>query len=294
MSLEVTAPNASLFIGASSETLPRVPALLGVPYDGTTSFRPGTRDGPDALRRVSDGLETYSPSLDRDLEDHQFTDYGNLSIPHGAPEPVARLTGDAVRAILETGAIPFVLGGEHSITPGAVRATLDRHPELAVIQFDAHADLREEFNGSPWSHASAMRRCLDRLPADRLLQVGIRSGTRAEFREMRENERLIPPDAEALAAALEKLGERPLYLSVDLDIFDPSLFPGTGTPEAGGIDWPVFEKLLKVIPWEKIKACDLMELSPALDASGCSSCLAAKAVREMLLSLLGEARNSKT
>ena len=290
MSLEVTAPNAALFIGATSETLPRVPALLGVPYDGTTSFRPGTRYGPDALRQVSDGLETYSPTLDLDLEDYHFTDYGNLVIPHGAPEPVACMTGDAVRAIMETNAIPFVLGGEHSITPGAVHAVLDHHPELAVIQFDAHADLRAEFNGSPWSHASAMRRCLDRLPADRLLQVGIRSGTREEFKEMRGNQRLIAPNAESLANAIDRLGDRPIYFTLDLDIFDPSLLPGTGTPEAGGIDWPTFEKMLAVIPWEKVVACDVMELSPTLDASGCSSCLAAKAVREMLLSLLGAAK----
>ncbi|MGE9268005.1 MAG: agmatinase [Verrucomicrobiales bacterium] len=285
MTPEFTAPNAALFIGADSEIHPQAPAIFGVPYDGTTSFRPGTRNGPDALRQVSDGLETYSPELDRDLEDQPFADLGNLCVPHGAPEPVAQLAAAATREILAKNAIPVMLGGEHSITPGPVHATLERHPELAVVQLDAHADLRADFNGSPWSHASAMRRCLDQLPAERLLQVGIRSGTRAEFQEMRAAGRLIAPEASQLASALAKLGSRPLYLTLDLDIFDPALLPGTGTPEAGGIDWPTFSALLATIPWSRVVACDIMELSPALDPSGCSSCLAAKAVREILLSL---------
>lgn len=285
MSLEVTAPNASPFLASSPDTIPGAPALLGVPYDGTTSFRPGTRFGPDAIRRVSDGLETYSPTLDADLGDHPFTDYGNLVIPHGCPEPVARLAGDAVKAVMETGAIPFILGGEHSVTPGAVRAVLDRHPDLLLIQLDAHADLREEFNGSKWSHASAMRRCLDRLAPDRLLQVGIRSGTREEFSEMKKENRHVSPSGWALAEALERIGEAPIYLTLDLDILDPSLLPGTGTPEPGGIDWPTLAGLLEVIPWKNVVACDVMELSPELDPSGCSSVLAAKAVREILLHL---------
>ncbi|MDB4265462.1 agmatinase [bacterium] len=279
-------PNSAPFLGASifklAELQEGLPAILGCGYDGTTSFRPGTRWGPDAFRSVSDeAIETFSPAQNRDLKDITFADLGNLEIPYGAPEPVVELLYQATLEILKTGAIPIILGGEHSISPGSIKAVFEKHPDLVVVQFDAHADLRHEWNGTPNSHACAMRRVLDFLPADQLLQVGIRSGTRDEFAEM--GDRLIAPTASALSAALPK--EAPLYITFDLDLFDPSLLSGTGTPEPGGIDWATFEAMLALLKGANIVGLDIVELAPTLDPSGVSPVVAAKMLREWLLTL---------
>ncbi|MGJ8695404.1 MAG: agmatinase [Verrucomicrobiaceae bacterium] len=281
--------NSAPFIGATSDQIVSgQAAILGCGYDGTTSFRPGTRRGPDGLRAVSDaGIETYSPTQDRDLEDIRFSDLGNLDIPYGAPEPVVELLYQATREIFEGGAIPAIIGGEHSISPGPIRAAFEAYPDLVVIQFDAHADLREEWNGTSNSHACAMRRVLDFLPSERLLQLGIRSGTREEFVEMRKESRLVAPDADALAAALETKGlsGAPIYVTFDLDIFDPSLVCGTGTPEPGGISWQTFEEIREVLEGETIIGFDIVELAPTLDPGETSSVVAAKLMREFLLML---------
>lgn len=174
--------------------------LFGVPYDGTTSFRPGTRFGPAAIREVSSGLETYDPQLDLDLEEAAIADLGALDIPYGAPEPVVEAVGRATRAVMGLGLKPLMLGGEHSISSGAVAAVAERHPELVLVQLDAHADLREQWLGARHSHACAMRRCLEVLPSGDLLQIAIRSGTREEFGELRRSGRLIGLDG--LVAAL--------------------------------------------------------------------------------------------
>ena len=258
-------------------------ALFGVPYDGTTSFRPGTRFGPDALRAVSVGMETYSPTLDRDLGEREIVDLGNLVHPNGSPSPVVELIERATRSILDRGMTPVMLGGEHSVTPGAVRAVFERYPELALIQIDAHADLRHDYLGERHNHACAVRRCLDFLPSSRVLQVGIRSGTREEFIELRQTGRLVEPSAQALAQAVEPLRGRPIYLTIDLDAFDPAYLPGTGTPEPGGIDWPTFVALMDVLKTLNLVGADVVELSPQLDPTGCSSMLASKVVREVLL-----------
>lgn len=257
--------------------------IFGVPYDGTTSFRPGTRFGPDALRTVSPGLETYSPALDRDLSDRAVVDMGNLVHPNGSPSPVVELIYRATKEIVAKDITPVMLGGEHSVSPGAVRAVFERYPELALIQIDAHADLRHDYLGEKNNHACAVRRCLDFLPSERVLQVGIRSGTREEFVEMRELGRLVEPNAQALKQAVAAIADRPIYLTIDLDVFDPALFPGTGTPEPGGIDWQTFATLVDVLKDLRIVAADVVELSPQLDPTGCSAVLASKVLREVLL-----------
>ncbi len=272
------------YLEAGAELRPGRPALFGVPYDGTTSFRPGTRFGPDALRVASVGLETYSPALDRDLEEHPFCDLGDLEIPRGATAPVLALAERAARVVSDAGAVPLMLGGEHSVTVGPVRALAALHADLCVLQLDAHADLRDGYLGDPFSHASAMRRCLDVLAGpDAMIQAGIRSGTREEFAELRGSGRWVDAEAAAIAAALKRWGERPIYVTIDLDVFDPAYMPGTGTPEPGGIDWSAFARIVDVIPWGRVVGADVVELSPGLDASGRSSVLAAKVVRELLL-----------
>jgi agmatinase len=260
--------------------------LFGVAYDGTTSFRPGTRFGPAAVREVSSGLETYDPQLDRDLEELAFADLGAVAIPSGAPEPVVAAVREATGQVLALGLKPLMLGGEHSISSGAVAAVAERHPDLVLVQLDAHADLREEWLGSRHSHACAMRRCLEVLPSGELRQIAIRSGTCEEFRELRAEGRLVA--IEAMAEALRPLRGRPLYLTVDLDWFDPAVLPGTGTPEPGGFHWPHFAALVEELRHHQLVAADVVELAPQLDASGVSSVLAAKVTRSLLLLLGGD------
>ena len=277
--------DGSIFMGSRREPAGCRVGLFGVPYDGTTSFRPGTRFGPAAIRDVSNGLETYCPQLDRDLEDLAFADLGAVDIPFGAPEPVLEAVRDCTQAVLSRGLRPLMLGGEHSITAGAVAAVARRHPDLVLVQLDAHADLRDSWLGSHHSHACAMRRCLEVLPSQQLFQLSIRSGTRVEFEELHSSGRLMA-DVEALATALEPLRGRPLYLTVDLDWFDPAVLPGTGTPEPGGYLWSDFAALVDVLRRHQLVAADVVELAPQLDPSGVSSVLAAKVTRSLLL-LLG-------
>lgn len=262
-------------------------SLLGLPFDGTCSFRPGARFGPGAIREASWVLETYSPALDLDLDGTKVADLGDLDL--AGPDPWAEI-GEAAREVLATGTRLLALGGEHSVTPPLVAAHLERHPDLAVLQFDAHADLRPEYLGEARSHACAVRRCLDLLPPERVAQFGIRSGTREEFGWMREHGTLFPADPEGVRRALDRAGG-PLYLTVDLDVFDPAHLPGTGTPEPGGITYREFEACLQAIrdSGRPVVGADVVELSPGWDPTGKSAVLAAKVVREVLL-LMGAGR----
>ncbi len=253
--------------------------IFGAPYDGTASFRPGTRFGPTAIREASYGLETFSFFQGKDLEDVSFSDLGDLAEKFGAPEPMLAQVQETAELIIKGGGVPLMLGGEHSLTPPAVRAVFDRHPDVLVVQLDAHADLREEYLGLENSHACAMRRILDFLDRDSLIQFGIRSGTAEEYSELTSCGQYARTVDELRAL----LKDRPIYLTLDLDVFDPAFMPGTGTPEPGGIDWSTFEAILKALKDSTIVGIDVMELSPGLDPTGCSSVLAAKCVRELVL-----------
>ena len=271
-----------IFMGSRRDPAGCRVGLFGVPYDGTTSFRPGTRFGPAAIREVSQGLETYCPQLDLDLEDLTYADLGAVDIPFGAPEPVVNAVQQATTAVLDLGLNPLMLGGEHSISSGAVAAVANQHPDLVLVQLDAHADLREEWLGARHSHACAMRRCLEVLPSGDLLQLAIRSGTRDEFQELQSSGRRIT-DAAALQQALKPLQGKPIYLTVDLDWFDPAVLPGTGTPEPGGFLWRDFAAVVDVLRRHRLVAADVVELAPQLDSSGISSVLAAKVTRSLML-----------
>ena len=271
-----------IFMGSRRDPAGCRVGLFGVPYDGTTSFRPGTRFGPAAIREVSQGLETYCPQLDLDLEDLAYADLGAVDIPFGAPEPVVNAVQQATTAVLDLGLKPLMLGGEHSISSGAVAAVANQHPDLVLVQLDAHADLREEWLGARHSHACAMRRCLEILPSQTLFQLAIRSGTREEFNELQESGRLMP-SIDALQQALAPLKGKPIYLTVDLDWFDPAVLPGTGTPEPGGFLWRDFAAVVDVLRRHRLVAADVVELAPQLDSSGVSSVLAAKVTRSLIL-----------
>ena len=271
-----------IFMGSRRDPAGCRVGLFGVPYDGTTSFRPGTRFGPAAIREVSQGLETYCPQLDLDLEDLAYADLGAVDIPFGAPEPVVNAVQQATTAVLDLGLKPLMLGGEHSISSGAVAAVANQHPDLVLVQLDAHADLREEWLGARHSHACAMRRCLEVLPSGDLLQLAIRSGTRSEFHELHSSGRRMD-DVQALRDAMAPWTGRPIYLTVDLDWFDPAVLPGTGTPEPGGFLWRDFAAVVDVLRGHRLVAADVVELAPQLDSSGVSSVLAAKVTRSLIL-----------
>ena len=259
--------------------------LVGLPYDGTTSFRPGTRFGPQAIRQVSNGIETYSPVLDKDLEDILFWDAGDLDLPIGNREACLAMIKQTAQDVIASGKRWMGLGGEHLATLPAFAAHIEKYPDIVIVHFDAHADLRDNYLGEPLSHACVIRRCMDLMKnPKRLMQIGIRSGPREEFQWMREHQTLMP-NPEKLASQLKDLGNPPIYLTIDLDFFDPALFPGTGTPEPGGLFFPEFYQWLNVIAQHNIVGADIMELSPQYDTSGVSSIVAAKTLRECLLAL---------
>jgi agmatinase len=271
---------ASRFIGASSRAVAGGYGLFGAPYDGTASFRAGARFGPDAIRAASDGLETYSPWLDADLEEVDYADLGDVPTGFGGPQPALEAVEHAVGDLLEAGVTPVMLGGEHSLTAAAFRAVRRRFEDGVMLQVDAHADLRESYLGEQNSHACAMRRCVE--TGAELIQFGVRSGTREEWQWMRAHDTLV--GRQQLIQRLRSLSV-PIYLTVDIDVFDPSVVPGTGTPEPGGIGWGEFQDLVAALRDSpgRVVAFDVMELAPTLDPSGMSAVLAAKVVRELLL-----------
>ena len=275
------------FIGADSTFEDSRIVIFGAPYDSTTSFRPGTRFGPAAVRSESFGIETYSPYQDRDLEtDVAVHDAGDLELPFGAPDRALAMIEAKADEILSAGKIPFLLGGEHLVSLGAVRAAVKKYPDLHIIHFDAHADLREDYLGVRLSHACVMRRCHDLLGDGRIWQFGIRSGTRDEFAFMCEGHVTTEPFSVNTLASLSFPEGTPVYLTVDLDVLDPSEFPGTGTQEAGGLRFTeLLSALTEILRRFNVVALDNVELSPGLDASGRSTALACKILREQLLSL---------
>lgn len=275
------------FIGADSSFSDADVVLFGAPYDSTTSFRPGTRFGPSAVRTESFGIETYSPYQDRDLEtDVRVHDAGDLELPFGAPDRALEMIEAKAAEILDAKKIPFLLGGEHLVTLGSVRAAAKRFPGLRIIHFDAHADLREDYLGVRLSHACVMRRCHDLLGDGRIWQFGIRSGTRDEFAFMKAGRVVTEPFSLNTLANLTFPEGTPVYLTVDLDVLDPSEFPGTGTQEAGGLRFAeLHSALCEILSRFRVVALDNVELSPALDASGRSTALACKLLREQLLAL---------
>ena len=280
---------ANQFIGCDKPFEDAQTVLFGAPYDSTTSFRPGTRFGPDVMRRESFGIETYSMRLDRDLvDDASVFDAGDLELPFG--DPAAALAQIEARAdeILASGKTPCLLGGEHLVTLGAVRAAAKRHPDLRIVHFDAHADLRTDYLGNPLSHASVMRRCHDLLGDGRIYQFGVRSGTRDERQFMRDGHVTTELFSDTtLDAVLDAIGpDAPVYLTVDMDVLDPSEFPGTGTQEAGGFRYPqLVADVRKILAQLNVVGLDNVELNPGLDSSGRSTALACKFLREELLSL---------
>ena len=281
--------NGAIFLGAQRSVDQCKVSLLGVPYDGTCCYRPGARFGPAAVREDSYGIETYCPQLNLDLENIKFADVGSLDVPFGNAKLTIDYVEDATAVLLNNNLKPLIIGGEHSITSGIIKSVIKNYPELLIIQLDAHADLRDEWLGSKFSHACTMKRCLEVLPSKKIFQVGIRSGTKSEFIEMNKTKRLIQhtlgENAKYLEEALKSFKGTPIYLTFDLDWFDPSIMPGTGTPEPGGYFWGDFAAVVDVIKSHNLIGADVVELSPKFDNSGISSVLAAKVIRSLIMLL---------
>lgn len=278
--------NVEVFMACEKEAHEADIVLFGAPFDSTTSYRPGTRFGSSAIRRESYGIECYSPYQDKDLEDTKVMDCGDLELCFGNTKKALAQIEEQAKEILDNSAIPFMLGGEHLVTLGAFRAVLEKYPDIHIIHFDAHADLREEYLGEQLSHASVIRRCWDLVGDGRIYQFGIRSGDREEFYWAKEHVTMRKFDFEGLEEVLEKLEGTPIYFTLDLDVLDPSVFPGTGTPEPGGVTFDALRKTAeKVCSRANVVACDVNELSPHYDPSGISTAAACKIVREMLLAL---------
>ena len=260
--------------------------LFGAPYDSTTSFRPGTRFGPHAIRSESFGLESYSPYQDKDLEDYAILDAGDLELRFGGPEDALEQIEKQTEQILFDNKLPFLLGGEHLVTLGSFRAVAKKYPDVHIIHFDAHTDLREDYLGEPLSHACVIRRCWDIIGDNKIYQFGIRSGERAEWQWGKEHVTTNKFNLNGLEEVVNKLADKPVYFTLDLDVLDPSVFCGTGTPEPGGVSFDELRKAVTLVCSKlNIVGCDVNELSPHYDASGASTAVACKIVREMLLAL---------
>ena len=279
--------NVETFIGCDATYEEADIVLFGAPFDSTTSFRPGARFGSAAMRHESFGLETYSPYQDKDLTDYNIFDSGDLELCFGSAESALADIEERAEQILNDGKFPLLLGGEHLVTLGSVRAVLKKYPELHIIHFDAHADLREDYLGAKLSHACVIRRCHELLGDGRIHQFCIRSGERAEFEFAKEHTRMQKFDFRGLDELIKELGETkaPVYFTIDLDCLDPSVFPGTGPPEAGGVSFPALLDAIRLVCQTNVVAADVNELAPMLDTSGVSTATACKVLRELLLAL---------
>ena len=278
-----------VFMGSNKANMDLNVGIFGVNYDGTTSYKSGTRFGPNAIRMASQSLETYCPILNKDLNELGYLDFGSLSMDLNNTESVINKVNYATKHIIDKNLKPLLFGGEHSITTGVVQALIKKYPDLILLQLDAHADLRDSYLSNKFSHACTMKRCFEILPKQTIFQVGIRSGTKDEFDFMRNKTQLIKfeekKDIKLLNEKLSNFKSSPIYLTVDLDWFDPSLVPGTGTPEPGGYFWKDFESILKILNQYKLIGADIVELSPELDSSGVSSIVAAKVARSLIMTL---------
>ena len=273
------------FIGCEKEYEEAKIVLFGAPFDGTTSFRPGTRFAGRAIRSESFGLETYSPYQEKDLEEAAIFDGGELELPFGNTPKVLAEIENYTQGILDDGKIPFMLGGEHLVTLGAVRSVVKKYPDLHIIHFDAHTDLRTDYLGEELSHATVQRRVWDLVGDGKIFQYGIRSGEKYEFDFAKEHTVLHKFNLETLDAGVKALRDKPVYLTLDLDVLDPSIFPGTGTPEAGGVTFNELLRAILSLRGLNIVGCDVVELSPVYDQSGVSTAVACKIIREILLIL---------
>ncbi len=254
--------------------------MLGMPFDGTVSYRPGSRFAPEQIRLASWGLEEYSPYFDKHLEDCNFHDAGDLEFPLGNTKKSLGVIRQNVEEIYKDGKRVFGIGGEHLVTLPEIQAISKYVDNLAIVHFDAHTDLREEYLGEPLSHSAVIRHSAEIIGFENLKQIGIRSGIKEEFELMKKYNTLIHEHKE-----LDVFKDKNIFITVDLDVLDTSIMPGTGTPEVGGLDFNQLVGWFKYLSQFNIIGADVVELAPDYDASGASTAVATKVIRELLMAV---------
>ena len=279
-------PNIETFIGCDNSYEESKIVLFGAPFDSTTSFRPGTRFASKAMRSESFGIETQSPYQDGDLEDFAVFDSGDLELPFGNTQRVLDQIEEHTAEILKDGKIPCMIGGEHLVTLGAMRAVVKQYPDVHIIHFDAHADLREDYLEERFSHATVLHRVWDLVGDGKIFQFGIRSGDRSEFVWAKDHVFTNKFNFYGLKEIVNQLQGKPVYFTLDLDVLDPSVFPGTGTPEAGGVSFQELLEAMIQVSHLNIVGFDVNELSPVYDQSGSSTAMACKVLRELLIAVM--------
>lgn len=252
--------------------------MLGMPFDGTVSYRSGSRFAPEQIRLASWGLEEYSPRFDKHLEDVNFHDAGDLEFPLGNTYKSLDLIEENVEQIYKDGKRVFGIGGEHLVTLPEIKAVAKFHKDLAIVHFDAHTDLREEYLGEEMSHSAVIRHASKIVGPENLKQIGIRSGMKEEWEFMKKHNTLIHKYSE-----LDELKGKKIFVTVDLDCLDPSVMPGTGTPESGGMQFNELMGWFEYLKNFDIVGVDVVELAPDYDASGVSTAVATKVIRELLM-----------
>lgn len=252
--------------------------MLGMPFDGTVSYRSGSRFAPEQIRLASWGLEEYSPNFDKHLEDCNFHDAGDLEFPLGNTKKSLEMIADNVRQIYKDGKRVFGIGGEHLVTYPEIIAISEFYKDLAIIHFDAHTDLRTEYLGEELSHSAVIRLSTKFVKPENIKQIGIRSGMKEEFEFMKEHKTLCSTYSD-----LDKLKGKPVFVTVDLDVLDTSIMPGTGTPEVGGFTFNELLGWFKYLQKFNIVGADVVELAPDYDSSGASTAVATKVIRELLM-----------
>ncbi len=271
------------FISAKASWKDAWAVILGCPYDGSASFRPGARFGPSAIRRASWGIETYSPYQNQDLTQCSIHDMGDLEFPLGEKKISLDLVRKALRKIISESKFPILLGGDHLITLPSIEELYNKYPQLQIIHMDAHTDLREDYLGESVSHCTVMRKLIDHIGRGKLFQIGIRSGTKEEFKLASEMKSIFQTDMASLNAMLRRIGRKPVYVTLDLDVLDPSVLPGVGTPEPGGLSFREVISIFKKIQSLRVIGFDIVELTPDYDPTQVSSVTASVILREMIL-----------
>ena len=254
--------------------------MLGMPFDGTVSYRSGSRFAPEQIRLASWGLDEYSPLFDRELADVNFHDAGDLEFPLGNTEKTLSQIRDNVEDIYEDGKRVFGIGGEHLITLPEIEAVSKFYKDLAIIHFDAHTDLREEYLGEKLSHSAVIRHCSKVVSPKNIKQIGIRSGLKEEWAFMAAYNTLCHEFKD-----LDSIKDKPVFVTVDLDCLDTSIMPGTGTPEAGGMSFKELNSWFRYLKDFNIVGADVVELAPDYDTSGASTAVATKVIRELLMAM---------
>ena len=249
--------------------------VIPVPYDSTTSFKTGAREGPDAIIDASRHLEDYDTELDCDISEVGIHTTPELQPQTESPQAMIASIRTAIRNAMSHGKLTALLGGEHSITVGAVQAFSQIYPDLSVLYIDAHADMRASYQGTRWGHASVARRISEICP---ITLIGVRSISTDEMSFLKEQgipARFWQPASpenlsRSISLARERLSSN-VYISIDLDALDPSIMSAVGTPEPGGILWHELLALLRFVSRHaNIVGFDIVELSPSHGADACA------------------------